>query len=75
MRTTLPSPSFLKLMIFRISRTIIKTIADEKYRDYRYYKEKGWFESGYYYDASLGFIKKMAGLFFDFLGERIAKCI
>ena len=73
MRPTSPTPSFFKLMIFRISRTSIKVILDEKYRDYRYFKEKGWFESDYYYDASLGFIKKPTGRFFDFLGERMAK--
>ncbi len=44
----------------------------ENYRDYRYYKEKGWFESDYYYDAPLGFIKKLTGHIFDFSGKRMA---
>jgi multimeric flavodoxin WrbA len=70
---TPPTPSFFRLMMFRMTRASIMTIMDEKFRDYRYFKEKGWFKSDYYYDAPIGFIKKMAGSFFDFLGERIAK--
>jgi multimeric flavodoxin WrbA len=72
MRTTPPTPSFFKLMMFRMVRTNLRKL-DEKFRDYRYFKENGWFESDYYYDVSLGFIKKPVGRFFDFLGERMAK--
>lgn len=43
------------------------------YRDYRHYKEKGWFESGYYYHVSLGLIKNTVGSLFDFLGKRMTK--
>lgn len=35
-------------MLFRMSRTSIRLMLDEGFRDYRYYKEKGWFESDYY---------------------------
>ncbi len=73
MRSTPPIPSFFRLMMFRMGRTSIRLCQDEKFRDYRYFKEKGWFESHYYYDTPLGPIKKLAGCFFDFLGERIAK--
>jgi len=73
MRTTPPTPSFFRLMVFRMARTSIKDILDEKFRDYRYFKEKGWFGSDYYYDAPLGFIKKLSGGFFDFLGQRMVK--
>lgn len=73
MRPTPPTPSFFRLMMFRMSRTSIKMILDEKSKDYRYFKEKGWFGSDYYYDVSLGFIKKLAGRFFDLLGERRVK--
>lgn len=67
------TPSFFRLMLFRMSRTSIMQMLDEKFRDYRYYTEKGWFESDYYYDVSLGFIKKSAGRFFDFLVQRMVK--
>ena len=67
-----PPPSFFRLMMFRITRPLVKS-AGEKYRDYHYYKEKGWFESDYYYPASLGLLKKLAGRLFDLLGRRMAK--
>lgn len=73
MRQTPPTPSFFRLLLFRISRSNIMTILDEKYFDYRYYKQKGWFESDYYYNVSLGFIKKLTGRFFEFLGKRMAE--
>jgi multimeric flavodoxin WrbA len=67
-----PPPSFFRLMMFRISRPLIKS-AGEKFRDYHYYKEKGWFESDYYYATSMGLLKRLAGYMFDFLGQRLAK--
>lgn len=70
---TLPIHSFFRLMMFRVIRTSYRTTIGEEYRDYQYFKEKGWFESDYYYDVSLGLIKKSAGRLFDFLGERMAK--
>jgi multimeric flavodoxin WrbA len=72
MRPMPVSPSFFKLIFFRISRTMMKKTLNENYRDYRYFEEKGWFKSDYYYDVSLGFIQKMAGWFFDLLGKRMA---
>lgn len=67
-----PSPSFFRLMIFRMSRPLIQS-AGEKYRDYHYYREKGWFETEYYYPTSLGLPKKLAGYLFDIMGRRMAK--
>jgi multimeric flavodoxin WrbA len=65
-----PSPGLFRLMIFRISRTSAKLMLDEKYRDYSYYKEKGWFESDYYYPVKLNPFKKLAGGFFDMMASR-----
>ena len=45
---------------------------DETYRDYHYYKDRGWFESGYYYQAPLGPVKTLIGGLFDLLGKRMA---
>lgn len=73
MRPSLPSPSFLGLMVFRISRTSMKVMLGDEYCDYRYYKEKGWFESDYYYDVSLSPIKKLAGRIFDLMGYLMSK--
>lgn len=73
MRHKYPTPSFFRLMMFRVGRTYMMMILDDNYRDYHHYKEKGWFESDYYYDVSLGIIQNLAGHFFDFLGKRMAK--
>jgi multimeric flavodoxin WrbA len=66
-----PIPSFFKLMIFRMSRTSVKLLLDENWRDYTFYKNNGWFGSDYYYPAQLDPIKKLAGNFFDFIFTRI----
>lgn len=67
-----PAPSFSKLMHFRLARTSIKYI-DQNYKDYQHYKEKGWFETDYYYLTSLGPVKKLAGSIFDFVGQWMFK--
>ncbi|MBN2275705.1 MAG: flavodoxin family protein [Bacteroidales bacterium] len=64
-------PSFFELMMFRMARTSMSLMLDETYRDYTYFKEKGWFESGFYYPVRLNLLKKVAGRFFDFLFTRI----
>lgn len=66
-----PSPSFFRLMMFRMTRTMIGKMQSKGYRDYRYFKELGWLESDYYYPVSLGLFKKAIGCFFDFLGRRV----
>jgi multimeric flavodoxin WrbA len=68
-----PTPSLFKLMIFRLSRSAIKLMLNENYRDYTYYKENGWFESSYYYPVKFNPVKKMTGKFFDVMGTRMAK--
>jgi multimeric flavodoxin WrbA len=68
-----PAPSLFKLMLFRFGRTFVKSVNDQKFRDYQYYKEEGWFESDYYYATSLGPIKRLAGNLFDLLGRPVSK--
>lgn len=70
--STLSVPSYFRLMAFRMARKSIQFI-DVRYFDYYYYKDKGWFESDYYHETTLGPIKKLAGHFFDFLGHQIVK--
>ncbi|MBE3043109.1 flavodoxin family protein [Candidatus Bathyarchaeota archaeon] len=60
-----PVPTLFKLMAFRMGRTSIGLELDERSRDYRYYKDKGWFESDYFYSTRLGALKKIAGSLFD----------
>jgi multimeric flavodoxin WrbA len=66
-------PSLFRLMLFRMSRTAVKLMLDDNFRDYTYYKEKDWLESDYYYPVKLGLLKKLMGVFFDRLAIRITK--
>ncbi len=51
----------------------MKTLRDPRSRDYRYYSEKGWFSSDYYYPTRLGALKGAAGNLFDSIARRLAK--
>ena len=63
-------PSLFKIMTFRMTRSGLQS-SDLKLYDYEYYKEKGWFESDYYYDIHLGPIQRVVGRFSDFLGRKL----
>jgi multimeric flavodoxin WrbA len=67
-----PTPSLFELMIFRMSRTSRKIMLNEKFRDYTYCRENGWFESDYYYPVTLNPFKRIAGKLFDVLAVQIA---
>lgn len=67
-----PTPSILKLMIFRITRSKIKRTLNKEYQDYKYYRDKGWFDSSYYYPIKLNPIKKLAGNIFDGVTTKIS---
>lgn len=73
-RSTPPVPSVFRLMIFRTSRQGVRH-AGAKYYDYDYYKAQGWFDSDYYYETSLGPIKKLLGRLFDLLGRQVGRHI
>lgn len=68
-----PTPTLFKLMIFRMSRTSAKLVLNEDYRDYSYYKEKGWFESDYYYPVKLNPFKKLIGRFYDWMAVQTTR--
>jgi NAD(P)H-dependent FMN reductase len=67
-----PTPTWIKLMVFRFGRTTIRVGLDERNRDYRYYAERGWLDSDYYYPARLGLLKKGAGKLFDTLSASMS---
>lgn len=73
MKPALSTPTLLKLMAFRMSRTNMKLILDDSCRDYGHFRDKGWFESDYYYPTRLSVLKKAAGGLFDSIGSRMAK--
>jgi multimeric flavodoxin WrbA len=68
-----PTPSIFELMIFRMSRTSMKMMLNEDFRDYNHYKEKGWFKSDFFYPVKLNFLKQWFGKLFDFLAVKITK--
>ena len=70
-RKEYPTPTFFKLMVFRMSRTSIRLMLDKNWRDYTFYDNIGWFDSAFYYPTQLNPIKKLTGRFFDFLFEWI----
>jgi multimeric flavodoxin WrbA len=70
-----PVPSWFMLVAFRMSRTMISQLLDDRSLDYRFYAEKGWFESDYFYPTRLGLLKKAAGKLFDRMSPTIQKMI
>jgi multimeric flavodoxin WrbA len=60
-----PAPSLIKLFLFRLARSSMKIMLDERNRDYSFYMKNGWFESDYYYPVKLSPVKRLAGKFFD----------
>lgn len=67
-----PAPSLFQLMIFRMSRTSVRLLPDKTFRDYTYYRDKGWFESDYFYPTQLNMFKKTVGNIFDYTTSRSA---
>lgn len=60
-----PTPSLIKLFLFRMARSSMKIMLDENNRDYTFYKNNGWFESDFYYPVKLNPIKRLSGKLFD----------
>ncbi|MGC9357804.1 MAG: flavodoxin family protein [Anaerolineae bacterium] len=68
-----PVPSLVDLFFFRMARTRMQLMLDDSFRDYVYYRDKGWFESDFYYPTRLGVLKQGAGKIFDSLSARLVK--
>jgi len=68
-----PVPSWFMLTGFRMGRSTVRQKSDPESRDYKYYSEKGWFESDYFYPTRLGVLKKAAGKLFDRMAPTIRK--
>ncbi len=66
-RPAYPVPSWLSLLGFRMTRTMIRQ-TDPEWVDHQYYENKGWFEADYYYPTHLSPLKRAAG----FLADRMA---
>ncbi len=72
-RPAYPVPALFHLMMFRIGRTKIRLMLDEKWRDYVYYRDKGWFDSAFFYPVRLNPLKRAAGGLFDYMAARSGK--
>jgi multimeric flavodoxin WrbA len=73
MQPAFPPPNLLELMIFRMSRTSIRQMLGDESRDHTYFRDKGWFDSDFYYPTRLGTGKKALGMLFDWGAARIYK--
>lgn len=73
MKPAYPTPTLLKLMVFRMGRTNVKLLLDERYRDFTYYTEQGWLESDYFYPTHLSVARKLAGRLFDSISAVTAR--
>jgi multimeric flavodoxin WrbA len=71
----LPVPSMFQLMIFRMSRCTMREEGHEASIDYKYFAERGWFTSDYYYPTRLGLVKNTAGYLFDTMAAVIRNMI
>jgi multimeric flavodoxin WrbA len=69
-RPAYPAPTLLQLWAFRTARTSIRLEQPEDWRDHAYYRDRGWFESEYFYPAHLGPLKRAAGAAFDRMAAR-----
>jgi multimeric flavodoxin WrbA len=68
-----PEPSFFQLIIFRIGVSTIKLEADRESVDYKYYMDRGWLSSSYYYPTRLNLLKRAAGNLFDSMAGTVRK--
>ena len=58
-----------KVIAVHMGRISIGFELTEHDRDYRYYREKSWFESDYYYPVRLGLWRKLVGSLFDHMAR------
>jgi len=65
-----PVPTWLQLLGFRMSRTMIMRTGSD-WIDHQYFADKGWFGSDYYYQTHLGLLKRVVGS----LAERMAPIV
>jgi multimeric flavodoxin WrbA len=73
MKPAYPAPKLFMLMGFRMGRTSMKLELDDRSYDYRYFKDKGWLESDYFYPVRLGVLKKLTGKAFDSIQTRATR--
>ncbi len=73
MKAPYPAPSFMQLLMFRGGRQSSKYLGGDDNRDHVYYRDKGWFDSDYFYPVKLGPVKKAIGALIDRKAAKSAK--
>jgi multimeric flavodoxin WrbA len=73
LRPPFPEPSLLQFWVFRMARTSFRLELGEEFRDHVHYRERGWFDSAYYYPTRLGPLKRAAGAAFDWMAARASR--
>jgi multimeric flavodoxin WrbA len=58
-------PVLIEVVLFRMGRNSVRIELNETDADYRYYAERGWFDSDYFYATRLGFVKRSVGRLAD----------
>ncbi len=58
-------PSLLELVLFRMARNAVRIELGETDADYRYYAQRGWLDSDFFYRTRLGIVKKSVGRLAD----------
>ena len=72
-RSPYPEPTLLQLFGFRMARTAIRMEQPAGRPDPTYYRDRGWFESDYYYPTKLSPLKRAAGAAFDRIAASSSK--
>jgi multimeric flavodoxin WrbA len=67
-----PKPSVSSVAIFRLVRSMYRTTPNDSLKDVHYYRNNGWFESGYFYPVRLGVVRTFIGALADRLGKGLA---
>ena len=58
-------PGVVEVVLFRMGRNSVRIELDETAADYKYFAERGWFDSDFFYPTRLGFMKKSVGRLAD----------
>lgn len=64
-------PTLMQVLSFRIGRATVKAESDKNSVDYRYYADRGWLDSDYYFPARLNPLQKAAGFFMDLMASAV----
>lgn len=59
-----------RIFMFRLMRTSHRS-REKNDRDYMYFKEHGWFDSDYFYEAGLSTFSRFVGKLSDILARRV----